>query len=158
MYTTLEVADQLNTNRKKILDFAKKSNLVLEKNANGGYLFSAEQVDILKNSLHSIKDRIQNNNDSNVNINEKMMNDITNRFSSIESELRSKANEVVNVQLLQHRGEIEDIKKQVTNMENQLSDIQDLLTNIKLEVENNKDIVQFPKNKKRLAILSFLGR
>ena len=158
MYTTVEVAEQLKTNRKKILDIAKKANLVLEKNANGGFLFSDEQVNILKNSLHSIKDRLQNSQDTNVIGNEKMITDITNRLSSMEEELRTKANEVVNVQLLQHRGEIEDIKKQVTHMENQLSDIQDLLTNIKLEVETHKNIVQFPKNKKRFAILSFLGR
>ena len=153
MYTTSQVAEQLQLTNKKVLYFLKKGNLKVEKTHNG-YLFTEEQIEQIKEiyeaSMQTIEPK-QNDNDQ-IDI----IKELTQKLIKLEEKVETKANEVVSVQILEHRCEIEDLKKVVVKLENQVEQLNEQVTLLKADLEDQKKIITF-KPKKRFAILSKLG-
>ncbi|MEH7348543.1 MerR family transcriptional regulator [Gottfriedia acidiceleris] len=154
MYTTSQVAEQLQLTNKKVLFFLKKGNLKVEKTHNG-YLFTEEQIEQIKEvyeaSVQTIETK-QNDTDNNIDI----IKELTQKLIKLEEKVETKANEVVSVQILEHRCEIEDLKKVVVKLENQVEQLNEQVTLLKADLEDQKKIITF-KPKKRFAILSIFG-
>jgi len=153
MYTTSQVAEQLQLTNKKVLFFLKKGNLKVEKTHNG-YLFTEEQIEQIKEiyeaSMQTIEPK-QNETDQN-----DIIKELTQKLIKLEEKVETKANEVVSVQILEHRCEIEDLKKVVVKLENQVEQLNEQVTLLKADLEDQKKIITF-KPKKRFAILSIFG-
>lgn len=154
MYTTSQVAEQLQLTNKKVLFFSKKGKLKLEKSSNGTYLFTDEQIIKIKDMYEaSVQPPELKQNDQDYSL---QMNDLAQKLDKIEEKLETKANEVVSVQVLEHRREIEDLKKLVSKLSDHVDQLNENLTSLKTELEDQKKIVAF-KPKKRFAILSIFG-
>ncbi|WP_088070436.1 MerR family transcriptional regulator [Gottfriedia luciferensis] len=153
MFTTSQVAERLQLTNKKVLFFSKKGNLTLER-TNNGYLFKEEQIQQIKEiyeaSVQSIEPKKHEEEDS------LLLKELTQKLLKLEEKIETKANEVVSVQILEHRSEIEDLKKVVVKLENQVENLTEQVSVLKAELEDQKKIVAF-KPKKRFAILSIFG-
>ncbi|PET37465.1 hypothetical protein CN514_24375 [Bacillus sp. AFS001701] len=153
MYTTSQVAEQLQLTNKKVLFFLKKGNLKVEKTHNG-YLFTEEQIEQIKEiyeaSMQTIEPKPNDNDQVDI------IKELTQKLIKLEEKVETKANEVVSVQILEHRCEIEDLKKLVVQLENQVEQLNEQVTLLKADLEDQKKIITF-KPKKRFAILSIFG-
>jgi chromosome-anchoring protein RacA len=154
MYTTSQVAEQLQLTNKKVLLFSKKGKLNVEKSSNGTYLFTDEQMMKIKEIYEaSIQPQEAKQNDQ---TNSSHIIELGQKLEKIEEKLETKANEVVSVQILEHRREIEDLKKLVSKLGDEVLQLKESNTSLKNELEDQKKIVAF-KPKKRFAILSIFG-
>ncbi|PGL73425.1 MerR family transcriptional regulator [Bacillus sp. AFS055030] len=153
MYTTSQVAEQLQLTNKKVLYFLKKGKLKVEKTHNG-YLFTEEQIEQIKEIYEaSMQTNETKPNDTNQT---DIIKELTQKLIKLEEKVETKANEVVSVQILEHRCEIEDLKKIVVQLENQVEQLNEQVTLLKADLEDQKKIIAF-KPKKRFAILSIFG-
>lgn len=153
MYTTSQVAEQLQLTNKKVLLFSKKGNLKVEKTHNG-YLFTEEQVEQIKEIYEASLQTVEPKQNETENID--IIRELTQKLIKLEEKVETKANEVVSVQILEHRCEIEDLKKVVVKLENQVEQLNEQVTLLKVDLEDQKKIITF-KPKKRFAILSIFG-
>ncbi|PGS51286.1 MerR family transcriptional regulator [Bacillus sp. AFS041924] len=153
MYTTSQVAEQLQLTNKKVLLFSKKGNLKLEK-SNNGYLFTEEQIQQIKEIYEASLQTVETKQNETENID--IIRELTQKLLKLEEKVETKANEVVSVQILEHRCEIEDLKKVVVKLEEQVEQLNEQVTILKAELEDQKKIITF-KPKKRFAILSIFG-
>ncbi|GGI12491.1 MerR family transcriptional regulator [Gottfriedia solisilvae] len=154
MYTTSQVAEQLQLTNKKVLLFSKKGKLNVEKSSNGTYLFTEDQMmqikEIYEASIQTVETK------QNDQANSSHIIELGQKLEKIEEKLETKANEVVSVQILEHRREIEDLKKLVSKLGDEVLQLNENITTLKTELEDQKKIVAF-KPKKRFAILSIFG-
>ncbi|MEH6939583.1 MerR family transcriptional regulator [Bacillus sp. JJ664] len=154
MYTTSQVAEQLQLTNKKVLLFSKKGKLNVEKSSNGTYLFTEDQMmqikEIYEASIQPVE--IKQNDQAN----SSHIIELGQKIEKIEEKLETKANEVVSVQILEHRREIEDLKKLVNKLGDEVFLLNESISTLKTELEDQKKIVAF-KPKKRFAILSIFG-
>ncbi|MET3195332.1 MerR family transcriptional regulator [Gottfriedia sp. OAE603] len=154
MYTTSQVAEQLQLTNKKVLLFSKKGKLNVEKSSNGTYLFTEDQMmqikEIYEASIQPIEPK------QNDLVNTSHIIELSQKLEKIEEKLETKANEVVSVQILEHRREIEDLKKLVSKLGDEVLQLNENISTLKTELEDQKKIVAF-KPKKRFAILSIFG-
>ncbi|MFB7142474.1 MerR family transcriptional regulator [Gottfriedia sp. NPDC056225] len=153
MYTTSQVAEQLQLTNKKVLLFSKKGDLKLEK-SNNGYLFTDEQIEQIKEIYEESIQVVESKQMETDNID--MIRELTQKLIKLEEKVETKANEVVSVQILEHRCEIEDLKKVIGTLENQVDQLNEQVTLLKADLEDQKKILTF-KPKKRFAILSIFG-
>ncbi|WP_129688804.1 MerR family transcriptional regulator [Gottfriedia acidiceleris] len=153
MYTTSQVAEQLQLTNKKVLFFLKKGNLKVEKTHNG-YLFTEEQIEQIKEIYEASIQTIETKQNDADHID--IIKELTQKLIKLEEKVETKANEVVSVQILEHRCEIEDLKKVVVKLENQVEQLNEQVTLLKADLEDQKKIITF-KPKKRFAILSIFG-
>ncbi|WP_088041960.1 MerR family transcriptional regulator [Bacillus sp. EAC] len=154
MLTTSQVAEQLQLTNKKVLYYSKKENFTLEKSSTGSYLFTEEQINQIKKAHEST---LQTNDSNQLDREyilqiEQLIKNVTN----LEAKMETKANEVVSVQVLEHRREIEDLKKFVVKLEDEIILLNETVKSLKSELDDQKKIVAF-KPKKRFAILSIFG-
>lgn len=154
MYTTSQVAEQLHLTNKKVLIFSKKGKLNVEKSSNGTYMFTDDQImkikEIYEASIQPVEEKL------NGQTNTLQIIEFGQKLEKIEEKLETKANEVVSVQILEHRREIEDLKKLVSKLGDEVFQLNETITSLKVELEDQKKIVAF-KPKKRFAILSIFG-
>ncbi|QKE71974.1 MerR family transcriptional regulator [Arthrobacter citreus] len=153
MYTTSQVAEQLQLTNKKVLLFSKKGDLKLEK-SNNGYLFTDEQIEQIKEIYEESIQVVESKQMETDSID--MIRELTQKLIKLEEKVETKANEVVSVQILEHRCEIEDLKKVIGTLENQVDQLNEQVTLLKADLEDQKKILTF-KPKKRFAILSIFG-
>ncbi|PGM54162.1 MerR family transcriptional regulator [Bacillus sp. AFS053548] len=153
MYTTSQVAEQLQLTNKKVLFFLKKGNLKVEKTHNG-YLFTDEQIEQIKEIYEDSMQTIEPKQNDTYHID--IIKELTQKLIKLEEKVETKANEVVSVQILEHRCEIEDLKKVVVTLENQVEQLNEQVALLKADLEDQKKIITF-KPKKRFAILSIFG-
>ncbi|MGG0177282.1 MerR family transcriptional regulator [Gottfriedia acidiceleris] len=150
MYTTSQVAEQLQLTNKKVLFFLKKGNLKVEKTHNG-YLFTEDQIEQIKEIYEASMQTIEPKQNDTDHID--IIKELTQKLIKLEEKVETKANEVVSVQILEHRCEIEDLKKVVVKLENEVEQLNEQVTLLKADLEDQKKIITF-KPKKRFAILS----
>lgn len=154
MYTTSQVAEQLQLTNKKVLLFSKKGKLNVEKSSNGTYLFTEDQMMQIKEIYEASIQPVETK--QNDQANSSHIIELGQKLEKIEEKLETKANEVVSVQILEHRREIEDLKKLVSKLGDEVLQLNENITTLKTELEDQKKIVAF-KPKKRFAILSIFG-
>ncbi|WP_347549890.1 MerR family transcriptional regulator [Pseudalkalibacillus hwajinpoensis] len=141
---TKQVSDELGVNPTTVQRWVKHFNLSCEKNELGHFLFTSETLDQLKNiqnelrrgqSMEKIKagfgEKPRNSKKSSP---EKMVSQekfeqrldrFTLRLDQLERQLEEKANEVITVQVLQHRSELDELVQKVTALEEKLLELED---------------------------------
>lgn len=162
VFKTKDVSRILKVNPTTIQRWVKFFNLPCEKNEHGHYLFTEQNIAQLKaikkqleQGLPMSKVKLYAGDEPKYKVEDviKKFNHMTKRIENIEHRLEEKATNVVNIQLLQHRRELEKLHQLVENMKH---DIEQLKKHIeKKEAEKQEEP---PKNQKKwfANLLSFL--
>ncbi|MFJ7637109.1 MerR family transcriptional regulator [Peribacillus sp. NPDC097264] len=126
---TSAVAKLLNVSHSTIQRWVTQLNMEVERNQLGHYQFSEEDIDLLRKIQDQLNEGVVL---QKVSISEKKTRKATvkqpiesekgqdhlnERVSRLEKSLKTKADDVVSYQLLQHRSEMEDMHKLVTKLE-----------------------------------------
>ncbi|TKD69805.1 MerR family transcriptional regulator [Pseudalkalibacillus hwajinpoensis] len=135
---TKQVSDELGVNPTTVQRWVKYFELSCEKNELGHFLFTNETLEELKSikndlrrgySMEKIKaGSTEKSSDIKV-ISQERFEQRLDRFSvrleQLERQLEEKANEVITVQVLQHRSELDELVKKVTSLEEKLIELED---------------------------------
>jgi chromosome-anchoring protein RacA len=134
---TSSVAKRLGVSPKTIQRWVKKYNVPCQKNEAGHYVFDAEAVALLEQIKFeqgaALEPCINQENPQhpfsadelfNVYI-EPQLNEFTSRLQNIEKKLNEKADDIVSVQLLHHRREIEELASQLHSLEQRLAHLEE---------------------------------
>lgn len=170
---TSEVAKLLGVSKSTIKRWVKQLELPLGRNDRGHYIFSEEDIDLLKKIQEQItqgiliQDALQaKEKRSRIGVvmtegTEQRPNKLIERMDELERNLRSKADDIVSYQILQHRREIEDLQNEVENLTKRLQKVEALLEETKKTTEKEKPIVsdqaKLAKRKKKNSVISFFG-
>ncbi|WP_377888838.1 MerR family transcriptional regulator [Alkalihalobacillus sp. R86527] len=138
---TKQVSDELGVNPTTVQRWVKFFNLDCEKNELGHFLFSDESISKLKHiqeelrsgqSMEEIKmtdsDQQPKKPVTKVVSQEKFeqrLDRFSVRLEQLERQLEEKANEVITVQVLQHRAELDELVKKVTRIEEKLMELEE---------------------------------
>ncbi len=159
---TKDVSRILGVNPTTIQRWVKFFNLPCQKNEHGHYLFTEQHIAQLKmikeqldQGLPMSKVKLSASDEPKYKVEDviKKFNHMTKRIENIEYRLEEKATNVVNIQLLQHRRELEKLHQLVENMKH---DIQQVKKHI--EKRESEESHQPQKNQKKWFsnLLSFL--
>ncbi|WP_416826049.1 chromosome segregation protein [Ectobacillus polymachus] len=153
------VAEQLGVSPKVVMRIVQQLELTLQKNKNGHYVFSQEQVQQIENycktsNSNQTVDKVKQGAVSREEL-QSLMNLIQlldKRIGRTEDRMHEKADDVVNYQLLQHRSEIEELQKHIIQLENQIATLEEPKVFGK-EIQQ----LQTEKPKRKKLILSLFG-
>lgn len=155
---TKEVSQVLGVNPTTVQRWVKFFNLPCEKNEHGHYLFNDTHILQLKEikqqlnlGLPMSQVKITHLNECELNESEEIANNkikdvlekfnaMTTRLENVEYQLEEKATNVVNIQLLQHRRELERLYKLVENLKQEIE---------QLKTEKTKKEVLIPYKQKQ---------
>lgn len=134
---TRAVAQLLGISTSTVQRWVKQLNLEMEKNEQGHYIFSEENIETLKQiklqlqqglPLHDISADSKKRSGSLKTVHsEENIDKLAVKINQIEGSLHQKADSVVSYQLLQHRREIEDLQEQISSLSDRLAQIEGLL-------------------------------
>lgn len=163
---TSAISRMLGVSSSTVQRWVKHLGLRMERNEFGHYLYSEEDIQILKEFKQQLQDGIpfqeiqvtrkvrrgsiqmQNTNEPDKRYFEKL--------KEVERKLESKADSVVSYQLLQHRREIEDLKKEIESLNLQIKELIDRTSKVEEDqTESSEPILSTRKRKK--IFLSLLG-
>ncbi|PFG13578.1 MerR family transcriptional regulator [Bacillus sp. es.036] len=135
---TKQVSDELGVNPTTVQRWVKYFDLACEKNELGHFLFSSETVEELKSikndlrrgySMEKIKSSGTGGSQEQVMITPERFEQRLDRFSvrleQLERQLEEKANEVITVQVLQHRTELDELMQKINMLEEKLIELED---------------------------------
>jgi chromosome-anchoring protein RacA len=134
---TRSVAALLGISTSTVQRWVKQLNLEMERNELGHFIFSEEDIELLKqvkNQLHegillqdiTLAKHKRTGIAKNVHT-ETDVDELADKIQHIETSLNEKADSVVSYQLLQHRHEIEELQKQITLLTERVSQMEGLL-------------------------------
>lgn len=145
---TKEVAQKLNVNSRTMLSWIKYLNIAISKNESGHYVYDEDDVQILM----SVKKQLEEGKLlSEITCSQKKaskerkhmsthFDDVMNRLNHLERQIQQKADEVVTVQLLNHRKELENLTKKIEKIETTLHSLK------QQKYEENKKVEEKKKN------------
>jgi chromosome-anchoring protein RacA len=137
---TSSVAARLGVSPKTIHRWAKKHNVPYRKNEFGHYVFDAEAITLLEQikfeqsaivepyTRHEQKEKPQNKFNAEALFQvyvEPRLDQFTSRLQQIEHKLDQKADDVVSVQLLHHRQEIEELVSHLRSLEQRIARLEE---------------------------------
>jgi chromosome-anchoring protein RacA len=159
---TRSVAELLGISTSTVQRWVKQLNLEMEKNELGHFIFSEEDIELLKQvkaQLHEgillqdialakhkrtgIVKNVQAETD---------VQELADKIDRLEISLHDKADSVVSYQLLQHRHEIEELQKQITLLTERISQMEGLLkkeSEVAIANELNPNKEKKPSGKKK---------
>jgi chromosome-anchoring protein RacA len=166
---TKAVAELLETSTSTVQRWVKQLNLEMERNELGHFIFSKEDVEILK----EVKQQLQNGillQDISISKNkrsgvlktvfpESNLDQLAEKVNQMEISLNQKADSVVTYQLLQHRREIEELLEQVSLLTDRVAQLEELLPQ-QMEIAATGEIhmkteKKSPRKKKNLLQVIF---
>ncbi|MCA0985738.1 MerR family transcriptional regulator [Guptibacillus algicola] len=136
---TKQVSDELGVNPTTVQRWVKFFDLDCEKNELGHFLFSEETITKLKHiqeelrrgqSMEEIKTTDQGTKKPVAKVVsqekfEQRLDRFSVRLEQLEKQLEKKADEVITVQVLQHRAELDELVKKVTRIEEKLMELEE---------------------------------
>lgn len=141
---TKQVSDELGVNPTTVQRWVKFFDLPCEKNELGHFLFSDETITTLKQIQEELRNGLSMEeikmNDANLGDQvakkesvkvvskekfEQRLDRFAIRLEQLERQLEEKANEVITVQVLQHRAELDELVKKVTSIEEKLMELEE---------------------------------
>jgi chromosome-anchoring protein RacA len=137
---TSSVAERLGVSPKTIQRWAKKYNVPCRKNEFGHYVFDAEAIALLEQikfeqsatvepyTRRKQKEKPQDTFSADALFQayvEPQLDQFTSRLQQIEHKLDQKADEVVSVQLLQHRQELEELASNLQALEQRIARLEE---------------------------------
>ncbi|TLS35873.1 MerR family transcriptional regulator [Pseudalkalibacillus caeni] len=138
---TKKVSEELGVNPTTVQRWVKYFDLPCEKNELGHYLFEQKDILLLKNVKDQLSDgrsmeevvlpglpkEKPNKKQPSIVSTEKMeqrLDRFSLRLEQLERQIEEKANEVITVQILQHRTEIDELVKKISHLEEKLEMIE----------------------------------
>lgn len=134
--STAAVAKLLGVSRRTLMRWVNQSDMQLDKNELGHYQFSDEDVKRLKQiqeqtnnqssqqitqlEATSRKGTVKNMSSLDVN----KVDALNERVDELERKIRSKAEDVVSYQLLQHRREMEELLNKISTLEKKVAELE----------------------------------
>ncbi len=139
---TKQVSDELGVNPTTVQRWVKYFDLSCEKNELGHFLFTNETLEELKEIKNDLRrgysmEKIKSKDSTKSSTPEKVVSQqlfeqrldrFSMRLEQLERQLEEKANEVITVQVLQHRSELDELVKKVTSLEDKLLELEDHTT------------------------------
>ncbi|WLR53053.1 MerR family transcriptional regulator [Bacillus tianshenii] len=133
---TKEVSERLGVAPRTVRKWIKDFNIPCEKNDNGHYLITEEVVERIcemksvefeEKSTQEVESVPQEPKEQGVDLSKwfKLVNQLSSRIEDLERQISQKADEVVSVQVLQHRSEIEEVVKRLEKIEEQIGQLED---------------------------------
>ncbi|MDA1676205.1 MULTISPECIES: chromosome-anchoring protein RacA [unclassified Bacillus cereus group] len=135
-YKTPFIAKKLGVSPKAVARIAQQLNLTIEKNKNGHFIFTQDDLDqMLEYHLSQIEQSPKTSSNDVVELKTQVntivqnisshdfeqlaaqLNTITRRLDRMEEQMQDKANDVVTYQLLQHRREMEEMLERIQKLE-----------------------------------------
>lgn len=163
---TSAISKMLGVSSSTVQRWVKHLGLEMERNEFGHYLYSEEDIDLLKEFKQQLQDGVPF---QDIQVTKKVrrgsirmqkINETDQRYferlKEVERKLESKADSVVSYQLLQHRREIEDLKKEIESLNLQMKELIDK-TNKVVEYQNESTEPILVTRKKKKVFLSLLG-
>lgn len=122
------VAEKLGVSPKVVMRIVQQLQISLQKNRNGHYVFSEEQVKQIESYNASSQMHSENEEFKQAGVTREdfqslihLIQNLDKRVSRTEDRIQEKADDVVNYQLLQHRKELEELHTHIIQLENQLA-------------------------------------
>ncbi|MFO1445333.1 MerR family transcriptional regulator [Bacillus sp. Bva_UNVM-123] len=154
---TATVAKLLKVSPSTIQRWVKQLDLDMERNELGHYIFTEEDITLLKNVQEqinngiilqdvTIKKKKVRKGKLNTPVNTDGMNDLLAKIELIEHTITQKADGVVSYQLLQHRREIEDLQNDVLKLTERIESLQ-LIQNEMIHSKTDENVIIFDKKK-----------
>ncbi|MFA8438037.1 MerR family transcriptional regulator [Pueribacillus sp. YX66] len=170
VFKTKEVSQELGVNPTTVQRWVKYFKLPCEKNEHGHYLFNDTNILQLKEIKQQLNLGLPMSQVKVTHLNEydftgaedmthnkindvlKKFNAMTTRLENVEYQLGEKATNVVNIQLLQHRRELEKLYKLVENLKSEIEQL-------KAEKPKEEDVIPYKQKQKaqRNWFASFLN-
>lgn len=163
---TSAISRMLGVSSSTVQRWVKHLGLKMERNEFGHYLYSEEDVQILKEFKQQLQDGVPF---QDIQVTKKVRRGTVKmqkseepgqgyleRLKDVERKVESKADSVVSYQLLQHRREIEDLKKEIQSLNLQIKELIDKSKQVEEnQTESSEPILVTRKRKK--VFLSLLG-
>ncbi|WP_449621529.1 MerR family transcriptional regulator [Robertmurraya sp. Marseille-Q9965] len=163
---TSAISRMLGVSSSTVQRWVKHLGLKMERNEFGHYLYSEEDVQILKEFKQQLQDGVPF---QDIQVTKKVRRGTVKmqkseepgqgyleRLKDVERKVESKADSVVSYQLLQHRREIEDLKKEIQSLNLQIKELIDKSKQFEEnQTESSEPILVTRKRKK--VFLSLLG-
>lgn len=163
---TSAVSKLLGVSSSTVQRWVKHLGLKMQRNEFGHYIYSEEDIEILKDfkqqiqsgiPIHNIKVTKKTRRGSMVLHRQPVTNDILlDKIKNIEKDLDSKADSVVTYQLLQHRREIEELKAQIERLNKQIEHLTSKKNEENIRMEESI-ATEITKRKKKTVLKSLLG-
>ncbi|WP_273129532.1 MerR family transcriptional regulator [Metabacillus sp. HB246100] len=161
--STAAVAKLLGVSRRTLMRWVNQQDLQLEKNEQGHYQFTQEDIEQLK-QIQQKTEPIQSTSTRKGSV-QRMpaidvhtLNTIEGKLEELDRKVRNKADDVVSYQLLLHRREMDELVSTIQKLENRITELE---TNQKRDVKKDPRLVydqnQAPKNRRKSFISSLFG-
>lgn len=162
---TKTVSRQLAVNPSTIQRWVKHFDLPCKKNNHGHLLFSEDDIKLLKHIQKQLNNGLAKE-DVQLNIEEQhaesdamtvaqfeqRVDELVSRMNDVENNLAKKADEVVTVQLYQHRNELEQLTSTIDEVEERLKMIEGQLIKVTPEERNANEEKKKAKPKKNWLV------
>lgn len=160
---TSAISRMLGVSSSTVQRWVKHLGLKMERNEFGHYLYSDEDIQILKEFKQQLQEGIPfqdiqvtkkvRRGSRNMQKTDEQDQSFLERLKEVERKVESKADSVVSYQLLQHRREIEDLKKEIESLNSQIKELAEKTKQV--EEDQTEPILVTRKRKK--IFLSLLG-
>lgn len=147
MMNTTAVAEMLGVSASTVQRWVKHLGLEMQRNEYGHYVYSEEDIEKLKKfqqELHkggtapkSAVKKKERKGTAVLNGSARFQEvDLLKKIKELENRLNNKADSVVAYQLLQHRGEIEELENKIVMLSEQLEELQEKMAEMATALEN----------------------
>ncbi|WP_338452362.1 MerR family transcriptional regulator [Niallia oryzisoli] len=162
---TKAVAKLLGISTSTVQRWVKQLNLEMERNELGHFIFSEEDIELLKQVKQQLQEGvllqdisiqlpkrtgIVKQTQANENIFE-----LTHKLKSIENSLNQKADAVVSYQILQHRREMEELQEQISLLTERVTQLENVLKEKSEIAASSENENKKPRKKKNFFKLIF---
>lgn len=162
---TTAVAEMLGVSASTVQRWVKHLGLEMQRNEYGHYIYSEEDIEKLKKFQQELQKgtavpkshmmKKQRRGAAVVKSRSLLQEEeLQTKIKELENRLNNKADSVVAYQLLQHRGEIEELEHKVVMLTEQLEELQEKFAEMATAIEN----MQKEKKKKKTTFLKAIFR
>ncbi|MEQ2525346.1 MerR family transcriptional regulator [Robertmurraya yapensis] len=163
---TSAISRMLGVSSSTVQRWVKHLGLKMERNEFGHYLYSEEDIQILKEFKQQLQDGIPfqdiqvtkkvRRGSRNMQKTDEQDQSFLERLKVVERKVESKADSVVSYQLLQHRREIEDLKKEIESLNSQIKELVEKTKQVEEDQTDSTEPILVTRKRKKI-FLSLLG-
>ena len=166
-FKTKEVSHQIGVSERTIRKWVNQYDIPHQKNNKGHYLFNEKSIQHLKNikdhekkeTQYSIRNKETNlTNSITIQDANQQLDQMLTRLDLVEMKLSEKADEIVSVQVLNHRNEIDEIFKRMDEMDQKITKLMEnhsLEMTPKVHEQNETEPVHQSKKSWFMSLFSF---
>ncbi len=157
---TRAVAELLGISVSTVQRWVKQLALEMERNELGHFIFSEEDIALLKEVKNQLQQgkilqeiEVGNSNKRTGHVktgdSDEYLEQITSKLNELEISLDQKADSVVSYQLLQHRREIEELQEQIALLTEKISNMEEVLQRDKEAALSKENLKNTPRKRNK---------